>query len=742
MTSIQNEQGPKLVYSEKTGVGILEQGGLKFKDLNKDGKLEPYEDWRLSAAERAADLASRLSIRDIAGLMLFTAHLPIPDAGQAYGGVPYGRADARPYDLSDRELEYFKHARIKHTLVTSVESPADAARWNNAVQELAESQEWGIPVVNSSDPRHGMTAITEFNAGSGGDISHWPEQLGLGATFDPELVRRFGSIAAKEYRALGITLALSPQLDLGSEPRWMRITGTFGESTELIADMGRAYIDGFQTTEGSKDGWGSESVNTMAKHWPGGSPCEAGRDAHFGYGKYAVYPGDSFALHQVPFDKGALALAGPTGACSSIMPYYSISYNQDQANGENVGNSYSSYLIDTLLRQGRSYEGVVCTDWCITSDEPTNILSVYTGDQCWGVEEGYTVAERHKKILDAGVDQFGGNKDPQPILEAYEMIVAERGEAWARERFETSARRILTNMFQVGLFENPYTDPQEAERVLGSNEFVEAGFEAQVKSIVMLKNKGGVLPLPQRVKVYVPSRVEPEKTGWTIETEPAFEQYLLGHEVVSRDFEVVDTPEEADVALVRIKSPERAFNRYNGYDTADVERGGTGYVPISLQYRPYTAATARDVSIAGDARSGQILNRTYKDKSIDTLNEADLDLVIDTKRAMGSKPVVVLVNAMGPFVPAEIEPYADALLLEFGVSGEALMELVSGRCEPSGLLPVQMPATMETVEAQCEDVPFDMDCHVDECGNAYDFAFGLDWSGVIADERVARYGVR
>lgn len=736
---VHNNQGPDLGYSKGSGVSLLERDGLLFKDLNKNGELDPYEDWRLSPEERAADLARRLSVEDIAGLMLFTAHLPVPDTTQTYNGVSYAESGAKPYDLSDRERSFFRDARVKHTLVTAVESPSVAARWNNTVQELAEGMEWGIPVAHSSDPRHGINADTEFNEGAGGKISHWPEELGLGATFDPALVRDFGRVAAQEYRALGLTLTLSPQIDLGTEPRWMRISGSFSESPELTADMARAYIDGFQTTPDSEDGWGAGSVNTMAKHWPGGGPCEAGRDAHFEYGKYAVYPGDSFSLHQIPYDQGALKLDGPTGRCSSIMPYYAIEFDQDTVNGENVGNSYSSYLIDDMLRKERGYDGVVCTDWCITGPEPTNRLSVYTGDQCWGVEEGYTVADRHKKILEAGVDQFGGNKDPEPVLEAYQMLAKEHGEQWARERFEVSARRILINMLRVGLFENAYVDPDSAEETVGSSSFVERGRKAQRASIVLLKNEGEVLPLAPKTKVYVPERMSPEKIGWMIETVPAFRQQFLNLGVVANDFTIVDTPEEADVALVRIKSPERSFNRYNGYDTGDIERGGTGYVPISLQYRPYTAEAAREVSIAGDAREASVFNRTYRGKRMDTLNEGDLDLVIATKQAMGDKPVVVMVNAFGPFVPAELEPYADALLIEFGVETESLLDVLTGRYEPSGLLPVQLPANMETVELQYEDVPFDMECYVDSCGHAYDFGYGLSFSGVIDDERTERY---
>ncbi len=230
----------------------------------------------------------------------------------------------------------------------------------------------GIPANMSSDPRNNAIANTEYNAGGGGKISMWPQALGLAATFDPQIVQKFGAIAGGEYRALGIATALSPQIDLGSEPRWNRISGTFGEDPDLSAEMARAYIDGFQTSSGKaeiRDGWGYHSVNAMVKHWPSGGAEEGGRDAHFAYGKFAVYPGKNFNTHLIPFLKGAFNLSGKTKMASAVMPYYTISYNQDKKYNENVGNSFSKYIITDLLRQKYSYDGVVCTDWAITADE-------------------------------------------------------------------------------------------------------------------------------------------------------------------------------------------------------------------------------------------------------------------------------------------------------------------------------------------------------------------------------------
>lgn len=741
LNAVQNPNGPKLVYSEQSGIKIIEVDGKYFKNHSKSGNLKPYEDWRLSPKERAKDLSERLSVKDIAGLMLFTSHLSVPSVGgrsQLYNGEKFEESNANPWDLTDIQNVYFRENLIKHTLVTTVQSPSVVAKWNNEVQHLSESMEWGIPVVNSSDPRHSVNSDTEFNEGSGGKISSWPEQLGLGATFDPELVKEFGLIASDEYRHMGMTLTLSPQADLATEPRWMRLVGSFTEDPKLASDMVRAYVDGFQTTVENR-GWGNNSVNTMVKHWPGGGSCESGRDAHFGYGKYAVYPGENFDQHLLPFTEGAFELEDGTKKSSSVMPYYSISYDQDKLNKENVGNAYSKYLIDDLLRTKYNYDEVVCTDWCITGDEPTFVLDLLSGDQCWGVEEGYTVAQRHYKLILAGVDQFGGNKDPQPIIEAYDMMVEDYGEKVAEKRFRKSAERILLNIFRVGLFENPYVDPNKAETNVGKAEYIKAGQEAQKKSIVMIKNKNNLLPLKEKKKIYIPKRRFPERIGWYLDKIPSYEDYNLNLETINEAFEIVDSPEKADLAIVKIKSPEKAFDRYNGYDTVDKKNGGNGFVPISLQYRPYVANYSRSKSIAGDPRKKDVLNRTYIGKRINTLNESDLDLVMDVKKQMKDKPVIVIVSTSNPFIMSEWEKQADCILLEFGVTTEALVSIISGKFEPSGLLPVQMPKDMLTIEKQKEDTPFDLDVYVDSEGNAYDYAFGLNYIGVIKDHRTEKY---
>ncbi len=737
---VLNDEGRTLGYSPVSGVKILEKGGYAFKDLNKNGKLDTYEDWRKPVEKRAQDLASRLSVEEIAGLMLYSGHQSVPAGsrggfgGGTYNGKPLAESGAHPGDLTDQQKEFLTKDNLRHVLVTSLQSPGIAAQWNNNMQAHVESLGHGIPGNTSSDPRHGSQADAEYNAGAGGDISRWPGMLGMAASFDPDLMHRFGQIASREYRALGISTALSPQIDLATEPRWSRFSGTMGEDPDLAADLARAYVDGFQTSEGVallEEGWGYHSVNTMVKHWPGGGPEEGGRDGHFGYGAYAVYPGNRLADHLKPFTEGAFKLQGPTGMASAVMPYYTISWNLDSVNGENVGNAFSRYIIEDMLRVKYGYDGVLCTDWMVTADA-ANVYE-FRGKP-WGVEN-LSVAERHYKAIMAGMDQFGGNNEMAPVLEAYRMGVEEHGEKFMRQRFEKSAVRLLRNIFRTGLFENPYLDVDESEKVVGQPEFMEAGYEAQLRSVVMLKNHNGILPLQDSMKIYVPQKYIPAARNWFGQETPENWKESASRSIINRYFVWVDSPEEADAAFVFADSPQGG----TGFSTEDAENGGNGYVPINLQYDPYVATHARELSLAGGSAFEDFTNRSYKGKTGLTSNSFDLKMIQTTRKLMGQKPLIAIFNVSNPMVMSEFEKIVDVILVHFGVQDQALMDILSGMQEPSGLLPFQMPANMQTVDEQYEDTPRDMECYTDADGNTYDFAFGMNWKGVIQDERVGKY---
>ena len=744
---ITQQGGSTLGYNQNSGVKILTVDGFAFKDLNKNGKLDKYEDWRLSSEVRAKDLASQLSLDEIAGLMLYSAHQQIPGNEKDpnptkrghYNGLTFKETrGVAPSALTDEQLKFVGEDYVRHILITKVQNAYTAAEWNNNLQALCESIGHGVPANNSSDPRHrGSKSGDEFDAG-GGSQSAWPSALGMAATFDPANIKRFAEIASAEYRALGITTALSPQSDLSTEPRWRRLYMGYGEHSGLVADCVRAYADGFQTSSEEQrieGAWGRESVNAMAKHWPGGATGEAGRDAHFGIGKYAVYPGNNFEEHLVPFTKGAFALEGGTKQVAAIMPYYTISYNQDPS-GENVGNALSKYMIKDLLRGKYGYEGVICTDWRVAEKYVDHRTS---NGKPYGMEH-LPVEEYFYRALILGVDQFGGVNSTENIKKAYTLGVERLGEKAIRARFELSAVRLLRNFFRVGLFENPYLEPHRSQKIVGNAEFMQAGYDVQVKSIVMLKNHNSTLPISSKTKVYIEKReFAPQRDWWTDKIKGKAKMgYGVSIDMLRKHLNIVDKAEEADCAIVFIDGPTVG----RGHSNADLEAGGNGYIPISLQYGDYTAKYARKQSIAGGDIYENFTNRTYKNKSTTTDNKYEMEAVIRAKKLMGNRPVIVVVRVKRPLILSEIEPYADAILLGYEVQNQAYVELVKGNAEPSGLLPMQMPKDMRTVELNKEDVPFDLECYKDADGNVYNFGYGLNWSGVIKDWRTEKYAPR
>ena len=715
------KNGPRLSYSD---IQLIEQDGLYFKDLARCGSLLPYEDWRLPAKERAEDLAGRLSPDEIAGLMLISGHQMVPAPNfrsmpGTYAGKTYDPAVNDAWELTDQLKEMVVQEKIRNVLQARVESAKTSVRWSNSLQALAEAQPFGIPVSVATDPRHGASSSAAEFKTNGDGVSKWPEGIGFAAIGDAKTVEEFARIASREYRALGISTALGPQIDLSTEPRWMRMEDTLGGDTEKSIVFTKAYCDGMQTTEGTegaKDpGWGKDSVLAMVKHWPGGGSGEGGRDAHYAFGQFAVYPGGNFEEHLRPFTEGAYRLDGPTKTAAATMPYYTVSCGQ----GEPVGNSYNKYLIKDLLRGKYGYDGVVCTDWGIVGDPLPTIEGF--GSKAYGVNE-LTETERHLRIIMNGVDQFGGPVSAGKIREAYRLGCERYGEEVMTERFRESAVRILTNLCRLGLFEDPYLDEEESLAVIGREEFRKEGLLAQQRSVVVLKDKGSLLPLKAGMKVYVPERRIEARQGFMRFMEEAKTEQPISSEEAEGYFTLVDTPEEADAAIVWAESP---LSVNKGYDAKDLEAGGNGYLPIPLQYRPYTADTAREVSLGGGDFREASPNRSYRGKTERVCNECDLDNILSMKEKMQGRPVIVLMELHNPVVPSEFEPAADVIAVQFGVTKQAMFDVLFGKCPAAGKLPYHLPKNMETIEAHCEDVFDDYEPYTDSEGNVYAYGFGL-----------------
>ncbi len=475
------------------------------RDLNKNGRIDPYEDPSRPIDERVDDLLGQMTLEEKAGLM-FHAILPVGADGQLVEGMSMFGPTSTAGLVVGKAMNHFN--------VHALPAPRLAVEWHNRLQALAEGTRLGIPVTLSSDPRHAFS----HNPGAGfaaGTMSQWPEPIGFGAIADEAVVSEFADMARQEYVALGIRVALHPMADLATEPRWGRINGTFGEDAEIAARLVGAYIRGFQGPT-----LGPESVACMTKHFPGGGPQKDGEDPHFPYGREQVYPGDNFDYHLIPF-KAAFA-----AGTAQIMPYYGMPIGTPL---EPVGFGFNKGVVTDMLRGTYGFDGVVCTDWGLIIDHVAGGKLMKA--RAWGVEH-LSELERLKKAIEAGVDQFGGESCPELVVELV------RSGQVPETRIDTSVRRLLRDKFRLGLFDHPYVDADAAERIVGRADFRAAGDLAQRKSIVLLKN-AGVLPVVGRPKLYVEG---------------------IAAETAARYGDVVASPEAADLAIVRIATPYEPRN--------------------------------------------------------------------------------------------------------------------------------------------------------------------------------------
>lgn len=495
---------------------LLHIGGLTFKDLNQDGKLNPYEDWRLTPQHRAQDLVKRMTLAEKAGLMM---HGSAPSPGSVIGA-------GTVYDLPAAQKMIVQQQVRSLITRLSGRNPQQMAQENNKLQQIAESSRLGIPLTISSDPRNSFEYLTGASVDAG-LFSKWPETLGIAAAGDESLAREYGDIIRQEYRAVGINEALSPQADIATEPRWARINGTFGEDAELTKRMVRGYITGIQ--HGTR-GVGADSVAAIVKHWVGYGAAKDGWDSHNAYGKYAAFSGDNLERHIYPFT-GAFE-AGVAG----VMPTYSILQGASWQGRaiEAVGAGFNHFLLTDLLRGQYRFNGIILSDWLITSDcnqvceqgAPAGEKPVPEG-MPWGMENA-TVQQRFVKAVQAGVDQFGGVTDSAVIVAA-----VQQGQL-SQARINTSVEKLLTQKFALGLFEQPYVDAPRAAQVVGNPAAQQAADQAQARSLVLLQNQG-VLPLRQGAKIWLSG----------VDKQAAQQAGLV----------VVDEPQQADIALIRTSAP-------------------------------------------------------------------------------------------------------------------------------------------------------------------------------------------
>ena len=596
----------KASLSQSSIAAPINVDGEAFRDLNRNGSLDPYEDYRVATTDRVEDLLSQMTLEEKVGQMFHPPVLIEPD--------PLFRVFLEAMNAGTSIEELISRKSLTHFNFYGGASPENIAKRLNELQQIAERTRLGIPLSISSDPVHEVPrggGIASFTLGG---VSKWPSQLGFAAGRDASMLEAFGKIAAAEYRAMGFTTALHPMSDMATEPRWARNFGTFGSNAELSAEMTVAYMKGFQG-----EGLSDQSVMTMVKHFPGGGPQLDGLDPHLKSGESQVYPGDHFDYHLAPF------IAAIENDMRVVMPYYGIPTGQTD---EDVAMAYNRYILTDLLRDQLGFEGVICTDW-----------GVVTG-RIWGVEP-LTVEERYLKSIQAGVDQYGGESDPEYVVDLVNQGVISEG------RIDESVRRILRNKFDLGLFETPFVDEAEVNALVNLPEYVSLGMTAQRNAVVLLNNESRALPLAAKTRIFVDG---------------------LDPSVAAKYGTVVDTPDDADVVLLFLNTVFNG-NQPAGTDSTFDQMMASRFPDTNLAFSQEILAKAS----------------SYSDVS----------------------QLVTLVDLNRPAVLTELKDMSGALLGTFGVSDEAMLDIVFGRHNPVGKLPFELPSSMAEVEAQLEDVPDD-----------------------------------
>ncbi|MDN3628984.1 glycoside hydrolase family 3 protein [Vibrio lentus] len=643
---------------------VLNVDGYQFRDSNGSGTLEPFEDWRLSPEERAADLVSRMTLDEKAGMML------IDTLNSSEGGLVSSKGQDM---IADAQMTRFIFRNSVVETPTNVPdcdagrsgcqiTPTEAAQFMNSVQELREQTRMGIPALFKSNARNHIdpSAKAGINVSSGA-FSAWPKEAGLAATRDMDLITEFAGIMNDEWSSIGLRSMYGYMMDLATEPRWYRVHETFTEDADLASDIMRSLIKGLQ--DGGEVN--EDSIALTIKHFPGGGPQENGGDPHYDFGKNQVYPKNNFDYHLKPF------IAAIEAGASSIMPYYGIPVDQKWMPND-VGMSFSKGIVTDLLRDELGYTGNVNSD--------TGII----GERAWGVEHK-TIDEQVAMAVEAGVDVLSGFHDKEVIVKLVEKDLL------TEERVDLSVTRLLEEQFKLGLFENTYVDEKKAREVLGNDKYQERADYAQKKSVVLLQNTNKTLPLAEStaqapVALYVMGMDEniagDDKYNFT---------------VTSGDYEAGETrppvPADTDYAVIRVRVSNEGSD-------PDLIFGGAN--PDELDILAFSEmATAASWHI-----------------------EPSLSDIQAVMNEVGSDKTVLSINFRQPFVLDDQSnlKQAGAVIATFGVSDSNLMEVLSGNFTPQGKLPFALANSAQAIQNQDSDYP-----GYDQADTLYPFGHGLNY---------------
>lgn len=654
-----NSNGPTIGTTVKSAIEV---NGKYYRDSNGNGTLDPFENWELNVDTRVKDLVSRMTVDQKLGLLTVGDRSPgasldidsLDGLLDEYTGTVsnmFGTFQAIGTTKAIGELG------MRHFIFRQSPSPANIARWNNAMQQVAESTDNGVPVVIVSNSRNENAEMIFGMNDASGIFSTWPGTLGLAAAAlgdikaggNAQLITDFAEISRSEWDASGLRKGYMYMVDVVTDPRWQRGYGTFGERTDFVTDAITRIIKGFQ---GSSEGVQSNGVALTIKHFPGGGARENGFDPHYFLGRRNVYPTEgSLEKYHLPPFKAAI-----DNNASSIMPYYAKPYPEKSKtqtyNGkeidlsEEVGFAFNKAVITDFLRGTLGFKGYINSD--------TGIL----GNMAWGVED-LDRATQAAYAINAGTDAISGLTDVAVLLEMYEQNLL------SDERLDEAAGRLLKEEFELGLFENPYRDPDGAEAAVAKARADERVYKAHQKSVVLLKNRNRILPLTS--------------------------EKLSGKKVYAEFFNKSGNTSEATAAL-KASLTERGMTVTNDYTEADyailfINPSSGNYSSATEGYLELDICESKDV-VKVDTETGKPTSETCKET---TLKNADKIAMIATALHLKGGHVIANVNITLPWLMGNVEPYADALTAGFDTVTDATLDVMTGVYNPTGVLPVTLP---------------------------------------------------
>ena len=732
-----NQGGPTIATVSRK---VIEKDGLVFKDIDGTGEVTPVNDWRLSPAERAAAYVKTLTTDEkIAQLFISDwrmgpkysnsdTHTCIPDESGVLDDATFtGKTIFGAQELPGTTT-LIKDWFSRHLILRANPTPEDMADWLNQLHAVAEECEHFVPVQVASNSRNENGEVVFGMNDASGVFATWPGTMGIAAAVKGDsldIIDKFADCIRREWNACGLKKGYMYMADCATDPRWQRTFGTFGEDPELITKIFERLIPGVQ---GSEEGVVPEGVSLTVKHFPGGGARENGFDPHYAAGQWNVYATEgSLQKYHVPTFRPAVKYNA-----ASIMPYYSKpaaekSATQTDCEGNPLvmnpyGIAYNKEFVDTMLRKQMGFKGYINSD--------TGIVH----NMSWGVE-ALDIPERIGfAVTQSGVDVISGLFDNKEGREAYDRATngyydthpvpagfKKEDLVLTDESLNRAVTRTLTELFQQGMFENPYSDPKKAAEVVATkSDWAEAALVHR-KSVVLLKNQG-VLPLTEDKlagkKVYAEAFAKKAEAAEA--ATKALREMLTG-------VTLTEDPAQADYAILMVSpSSGEYFNATPGYLELDI---------------------CEDKTVCNVDKSGKPMAETHQETTLAGANR--IPGIAAAVHANGGK-VIANINFPLAWMVGNVEKYADALTAGFDTYPSATLDVIFGRFAPTGKLPITLPRGDEVLAVNAEgvcaspnDVPgYDKDLYMpdslkdengkayayrDAAGNYYELNFGLSY---------------